>query len=157
MVAESKPFLEEESHFADAKFYMEDEECNFAGLTMFGFKIKEDAKDHDTSSAAQSYQLIKGKSKFTFEGFSKGKKPQIESTDVEVLRKELTLPISSIPKLLLPINSWRFQKNISLHQRLRHPFQTYQSFVFPARLNKRELLNQNRLSKYVKSSSQKVI
>ncbi|XP_022875800.1 uncharacterized protein LOC111394274 [Olea europaea var. sylvestris] len=102
VVAESKPFLEEESHFADAKFYMEDEECNSVRLTMSGFKIKKDANDHDTSSAVQSHQIIKGKSKFTFEGFSRGKKPQIESTDFEVLKKEITLLIPSILKLLLP-------------------------------------------------------
>ncbi|XP_022893147.1 uncharacterized protein LOC111407730 [Olea europaea var. sylvestris] len=102
VVAESKPFLEEESHFADAKFYMEGEECNSSGLTMSGFKIKEDTNDHDTSSAAQSHQLIEDKSKFTSEKFSKGKEPQVESIDVEILRKELTLPIPSIPKLLLP-------------------------------------------------------
>lgn len=48
VVAESKPFLEEESHFADAKFYMEDKEWNSVGLSMFRFKIEEDTNGHDT-------------------------------------------------------------------------------------------------------------
>lgn len=36
------------SHFADAKFNMEDEEYNSTGLSMFEFKIKGDADDDDT-------------------------------------------------------------------------------------------------------------
>lgn len=74
MVAESKPFLEEESYFADAKFYVEDEECNSTGLTIAGFKIKGYAIDDNISDVIQPHQIIKGKSRLTCEGLSKDKK-----------------------------------------------------------------------------------
>lgn len=48
VVTKSVPFIKEESYFADAKFYMDDEKYNFAELSMFEFKIKEDIDDNNT-------------------------------------------------------------------------------------------------------------
>ncbi|KAL2533510.1 Uncharacterized protein Adt_06861 [Abeliophyllum distichum] len=45
VVAELKPFLKEESYFADAKFYSKDEDFYSTGLSMTGFEIKEDTNN----------------------------------------------------------------------------------------------------------------
>ncbi|KAL2532881.1 Uncharacterized protein Adt_06232 [Abeliophyllum distichum] len=46
VVAESKPFFKEEFYFADAKLYLEGEELHSVGLSLAGFKIREDTKTY---------------------------------------------------------------------------------------------------------------
>lgn len=87
MAAEFEPFLKEESDFANAKFYMKDEECHSIEFSMSSFKIKRNIDDRNTFIIVPSHQLIRCKSKFTYERLSKGRQPQMELTDVEELRK----------------------------------------------------------------------
>ncbi|XP_022848780.1 uncharacterized protein LOC111371101 [Olea europaea var. sylvestris] len=98
VVAEIKPFLEEESHFADAKFYMEYEGCNFVGLPCLDSKSKKMQMIMICLVLLNLINLSKASQNLHPKDSLKVKKPQIESTDIEVLRKELTLPIPSIPK-----------------------------------------------------------
>ncbi|KAL2505267.1 Uncharacterized protein Adt_20888 [Abeliophyllum distichum] len=102
VVAESKPFLKEESYFVDAKFYSEDEDFYSVGLSTAGFEIKEDTNNDQRLIVVPPHQLMTGRSRITCEELSKGKQPQTTSIDVKVLRKELTFSISNIPKLALP-------------------------------------------------------
>ncbi|KAL2531540.1 Uncharacterized protein Adt_04891 [Abeliophyllum distichum] len=102
VVAESKPFIEEESYFADAKFYSEGEDFYSAGLSTAGFEIKKDTNNDQRLIVVPPHQLMTSRSKTTCGEPSKGKQPQTTSADVKVLRKELTFPIPNIPKLALP-------------------------------------------------------
>ncbi|KAL2461235.1 Retrotrans gag domain-containing protein [Abeliophyllum distichum] len=102
VVAESKPFLKEESYFADAKFYSEGEDFYSVGLSTAGFEIEEDTNNDQRLIVVSPHQLITSRSKTTCGELSKGKQPQTTSADVKVLRKELTFPIPNIPKLALP-------------------------------------------------------
>lgn len=74
MVVESKPFIKEESHFTDAKFYVEEEACNSIGLSMFEFKLKGDEDEDDTFIIVPPHRFTKGKLKLIFKGFSRSKK-----------------------------------------------------------------------------------
>lgn len=121
---------------------------------MLGFNIKGDANDDEISNIAPSHQLVKGKSKFTYKGFSGGENPRIGLTDVEVLGKELILPIPLLfQNYFYSINSWQLWENVNVHQKFRHLFLTYQSSVFLARPKTyrvlKEPMSQNGLSKDV--------
>ncbi|KAL2470473.1 Uncharacterized protein Adt_38609 [Abeliophyllum distichum] len=58
VVAESKPFLKEESYFADAKFYSEDEDFYSAGLSTAGFDIEEDTNNDQRLIVVLPHQLM---------------------------------------------------------------------------------------------------
>ncbi|KAL2486365.1 Uncharacterized protein Adt_31121 [Abeliophyllum distichum] len=92
-VAESKPFLKEESYFADAKFYSEGEDFYSAGLSTVGFEIKKDTNNDQRLIVVPPHQLMTSISKTTCGEPSKGKQPQTTLADVKGLRKELTFPI----------------------------------------------------------------
>ncbi|XP_038717270.1 uncharacterized protein LOC120010560 [Tripterygium wilfordii] len=87
IVAESKPFASEESHFADAKFYQK-EDMPQEALPVLIPESKNDVKD-DSIEDILSRTFVKESSKI-----------ELSKRDVDILKEDLILPIPSIGKIV---------------------------------------------------------